>query len=190
MGVQDVWIFYKLPGKKQGWSRVAAGFSDPCCSAVHLSAGVVTTRPWEERFTPWTERLPSRLACDLLGNITFCCFHLPAGVITTGPWEERFTPWTARLPNRVACDLLGTITFCCFLNWPRFLPLPSSPLPLSPCLLWGCQYLVVCAGPRKTHFCTSEPYWPPDDTSYSRDHNSGPDGRELCSLTTDVFSFS
>ena len=142
--------FINFLEKKQGWSRVAAGFRDPCCSAVHLSADV----------------------------------------ITTGPWEERFTPWTVRLPNRVACDLLGTITFCCFLNWPRFLPLPSSPLPLSPPLLWGCQYLVICAGPRKTHLCTSELYWPPDDTSYSRDHNSGPDGRELCSLTTEVLSFS
>ena len=151
MGVQDVRIFCKLPGKEtrveqsSRWASVT-----PCCSAVHL----------------------------------------PAGVITTGPWEERFTPWTVRLPSRLACDLLGTIIFCCFLKWPRFLPLPSSPLPLSPPLLWAYQYLVICAGPRKTHLCTSELYWPPDDMSSSHEHNSGPDGRELCSLTTDVLSFS
>ena len=130
MGVQDVQIFCKLHGKE---TRV-------------------------EQSSHWASVTPYCLAV-----------HLPAGVITTEPWEERFTPWTVRLPSRLACDLLGTITFCCFLNWPCFLPLPSSPLPLSPRLLWGCQYLVVCAGPRKTHVCTSEPYWPPDDTSSSRD---------------------
>lgn len=125
-------------------------------------------------------------------SVTPYCLAVPlsAGVITTGPWEECFTPETVRHPSRLACGLLGTITCCCFLSWPRFLPLPSSLLPLSPPLLWGCQYLVVCAGPMKTNFYTSELYWPPDDTSSSCDRNSGPDGRELCSLTTDVLSFS
>ena len=114
--------FVNFMEKKLGWSRVAIGSVTPYCLAVHL----------------------------------------PAGVITTGPWEECFTPWTMRLHSRLAYDLLGTIPFCCFLNWPRFLPLPSSPLPLSPPLLWSCQYLVVCAGPRKTHLCTSKLYWPPE----------------------------
>ena len=75
MGVQDVWIFFKLHGKetrveqRSHWASVT-----PYCLAGHLCAGVITTGPWEECFTPWTARLPSTLACDLLGTITCCCF--------------------------------------------------------------------------------------------------------------------
>ena len=146
VGIQDVQMFCKLHGKETRVEQSSHGASvTPYCLAVHLLAGV----------------------------------------ITTGPWEECFTPWTVRLHSRLACDLLGTIPFYCFLNWPCFPPLPSPPP-----LLWGCQYLVVCAGPRKTHFCTSKLYWLPDDMLSSHDRNSGPDGRELCSLTTGVLSFS
>jgi hypothetical protein len=53
MGVQDVQIFCKLHGKEtrveqsSHWASVT-----PYCLAVHLPAGVITTEPWEERFTP------------------------------------------------------------------------------------------------------------------------------------------
>ena len=150
MGVQDVRIFCKLHGKE--------------------------TR--EGQSSHWASVTPYCLAG-----------HLRAGVITTGPWEERFTPWTVRLPGRLAWDLLSTLTCCCFLNWPRFLPLPSSPLPSFPPLLWGCQYLVVCAGPRKTHLCPSELYWPPDGTSSSRDRNSALMG-ECCVHSQLMYSLS
>ena len=49
----SIQIFCKLHGKEtrveqsSHWASVT-----PYCLAVHLPAGVITTEPWEERFTP------------------------------------------------------------------------------------------------------------------------------------------
>ena len=50
MGVQDVQMFCKLHGKETRVEQSSHWVSDPYCLAVRLSAGVITTGPWEECF--------------------------------------------------------------------------------------------------------------------------------------------